>query len=216
MAYTKQTWTDNVTPVDKAHMDHIEDGLVTADANATTAVTGKQNAISYGANPPASPADGDLWCFPADAGNGAMWLFRYRAASASAYKWEFVGGAPLWAALTDISTASGSWVASSSALTISRAGDYIATMSGRLGTASASTLFQASVRTRAGNEAICGELRATGSAVTDFRAGCSSVQRFLDCLVGDLVTACIRNGSADGTTGTLGYGKLGLTPIRVS
>jgi hypothetical protein len=50
---------------------------------------------SYGTTPPASPADGDLWFLPADATNGVIWMFRYRAASASAYKWEFVGGSAL-------------------------------------------------------------------------------------------------------------------------
>lgn len=30
MTYARQTWTDNVTPVDAAHMNHIEDALVAA------------------------------------------------------------------------------------------------------------------------------------------------------------------------------------------
>lgn len=47
------------------------------------------------ATPPASPADGQLWTMIADATAGVAWTFRYRAASASAYKWEFVGGPPL-------------------------------------------------------------------------------------------------------------------------
>ena len=33
--------------------------------------------------------------YVADATNGIIWSFRYNAASASAYKWEFVGGPPL-------------------------------------------------------------------------------------------------------------------------
>lgn len=49
--------------------------------------------VTYGTTPPASPVDGDEWVLPADAANGVMWEFRYRAASASVYKWEFVGGA---------------------------------------------------------------------------------------------------------------------------
>jgi hypothetical protein len=92
MAYTRTNWVDNVTLVDAVSLNKIETELVALDPLLT--VPAKQNAISYGTTPPASPADGDLWCFPADATNGVIWMFRYRAASASAYKWEFVGGPP--------------------------------------------------------------------------------------------------------------------------
>lgn len=46
------------------------------------------------ATPPASPKDGQIWTYLADAAGGVLWTFRYRAASTSAFKWEFVGGAP--------------------------------------------------------------------------------------------------------------------------
>ena len=44
---------------------------------------------------PATPADGQEVYYVADAANGVLWHLRYNAASASAYKWEFVGGSPL-------------------------------------------------------------------------------------------------------------------------
>lgn len=46
---------------------------------------------------PASPVDGQECCYVADATNGVLWHLCYNAASASAYKWEFVGGSPLLA-----------------------------------------------------------------------------------------------------------------------
>jgi hypothetical protein len=46
---------------------------------------------------PSSPADGDMCVFAADATNGIYWLLRYRAGSASAYKWEYLGGEELFA-----------------------------------------------------------------------------------------------------------------------
>jgi microcystin-dependent protein len=49
---------------------------------------------------PVVPYDGQEIYYLADATNGVMWHLRYRAASASAYKWEYVGGAPLHAAET--------------------------------------------------------------------------------------------------------------------
>lgn len=42
---------------------------------------------------PASPDDGEEVYFEAAA--GVIWHLRYNASSASSYKWEFVGGAPL-------------------------------------------------------------------------------------------------------------------------
>jgi len=36
MSYTKQSWVDDVTEVDKAHMDHIEDGIVSVDSGLTS------------------------------------------------------------------------------------------------------------------------------------------------------------------------------------
>ena len=38
MAYSPTNWADGVTPVDEAHLDKIEQGIVTADANASAAV----------------------------------------------------------------------------------------------------------------------------------------------------------------------------------
>ena len=44
---------------------------------------------------PASPVDGQEVYYVADATNGVIWHLRYNAGSASAYKWEYVGGASL-------------------------------------------------------------------------------------------------------------------------
>lgn len=44
---------------------------------------------------PASPVDGQEIYYVADATNGVVWHLVYRAADASAYKWNFVGGSPL-------------------------------------------------------------------------------------------------------------------------
>jgi len=48
---------------------------------------------------PASPVDGQEIYYLADATNGIIWHLRYRAASASAYKWEVLGGPPLFSAV---------------------------------------------------------------------------------------------------------------------
>lgn len=46
-------------------------------------------------NLPTNPNDGDEIYFLADDTNGVMWHLRYRKASASIYKWEFIGGQAL-------------------------------------------------------------------------------------------------------------------------
>jgi hypothetical protein len=66
---------------------------------------------------------------PADTTAGVMWLFRYRAASASASKWEFVGGSPLtsYVAATDVIAlaAYGDGGTVGPSVTAPRAGDYL-------------------------------------------------------------------------------------------
>lgn len=188
MTYTKQVWVDQTTPVDAAHMNHMEDGIALADdvkyrgdwSSSTTYDAGDVVVYTDGfaymcvkdgtfavnpapfpgsnggiplpvvngqwvkgvggaavwsplatdtvsATPPASPVDGQLWTLPADTTNGIMWVFRYRAASASAYKWEFVGGAPLAldvSAAGSTSSAVSVDLAAVQAFTLPRAGDY--------------------------------------------------------------------------------------------
>jgi hypothetical protein len=46
---------------------------------------------------PGGPTDGQIINFLADSTNGVVWQLRYRAASASTYKWEFIGGSALYA-----------------------------------------------------------------------------------------------------------------------
>lgn len=83
------------------------------------------------ATPPASPVNGQLWVLPADAANGIVWLLRYNAGSASAYKWEFVGGSPMRALIPtdEVIAGSGSWLDPPTVgpgFTAPRAGEYLA------------------------------------------------------------------------------------------
>lgn len=80
---------------------------------------------------PASPVDGDEVVYVANATNGVSWRLRYRAASASSYKWEFVGGAELRSEGVG-GTTWGTWnntnslnhVNTNVSLTVPLAGDY--------------------------------------------------------------------------------------------
>lgn len=77
---------------------------------------------------PSAPTDGQVVAYLADATNGIVWMLKYRASSASAYKWEFLGGSDLFAEVpTAESTASITYAAMATAgpaITLPLAGDY--------------------------------------------------------------------------------------------
>lgn len=78
----------------------IPSGTITADkiadSNVTTAKLAKgATSATYVTSLPSSPVDGQEIYYAADATNGVIWHLRYRAASSSSYKWEFVGGSPI-------------------------------------------------------------------------------------------------------------------------
>lgn len=77
---------------------------------------------------PASPYDGQEVFLLASDTNGVIWHMRYRAGSASVYKWECIAGPPLSAeVLTQETTNSASYVdlATILGITAPRAGDYM-------------------------------------------------------------------------------------------
>jgi hypothetical protein len=84
---------------------------------------------------PATPFDGQEYDFVADATNGVIWRLRYRAASTSAHKWEYVGGGELSAFVTEIQpvtfTTAEAWQAltKSPSITLPLAGDYTVNLS---------------------------------------------------------------------------------------
>lgn len=91
---------------------------------APYAAVGKITVSAFSGGPPASPASGDIW-IAYDVVGGTRWMFQYHAESASAYKWEFMGG-PRIDSFTNPNTlynASGNFKAGS--ITGLRAGEYL-------------------------------------------------------------------------------------------
>jgi hypothetical protein len=66
----------------------IQNGAVTAAKLAAGVITGPTH--SFGANPPGSPAVGDIWYLPQ--GTSVIWTFMYRPDVDVTYPWFFVGG----------------------------------------------------------------------------------------------------------------------------
>jgi len=83
---------------------------------------------NYGTSFPASPADGAEFVLVDSITNPSyQWRFRYNAGSTSAYKWEFIGGAP-WekeSGTEDAGSAAVWTVDGRTQLVIPRAGDYL-------------------------------------------------------------------------------------------
>jgi hypothetical protein len=81
------------------------------------------------------PKDGDEAFMVVDAANGVIWRLRYNAASASAFKWEYAGGADAHSGIdTSESTASAPSVDLATigpSFTIPRPGDYLFELSAR-------------------------------------------------------------------------------------
>lgn len=78
---------------------------------------------------PVQVPDGFEVYFVASATNGVVWRLRYNSGSASSYKWEVVGGAPLHLRIDTDETFSGAtaWVDATTAgptITVPLAGDY--------------------------------------------------------------------------------------------
>lgn len=79
---------------------------------------------------PTNPVDGQEVYFIADATNGVIWHLRYNAGSASAYRWEYIGGPSLKAAVGAQETLAGAtntWYDPTTpgpSVTVPLAGDY--------------------------------------------------------------------------------------------
>lgn len=87
---------------------------------------------------PSSPVDGQVVYFQntAMAASGVVWTLRYRVASSSSHKWEFVGGAAIFSeVLTGQTTSSASFIDLATAgpsLTVPLTGDYDAEFGARI------------------------------------------------------------------------------------
>lgn len=165
---------------------------------------------------PATPQDGMEIYYAADATNGVIWHLRYNGLSASAYKWEYVGGPPLFAEVETRealnSTTYAALTTAGPALTLPLAGDYDVEIGGRVeGTSATSDVFMSY------------DIGATGASDNDalqiFNGNTSIVgpscarARRKTGLTAVTLTAKYRSSAASGTA--VGQRWLRATPVRV-
>jgi hypothetical protein len=94
---------------DRVQIDYVPSAYTrnaaATGAGAVTDLTAHLDGISNAFAPafvtslPVSPIDGQIIYYRASASDGVIWQLRYNSSSASAYKWEFIGGGSLFASV---------------------------------------------------------------------------------------------------------------------
>jgi len=171
---------------------------------------------SYGTTLPASPADGQEHVLVDSTTNPTYtWRFRFNASSSSAYKWEFVGGAPAFVQVgsQESTTTVATWL---NLTTIGpqfiapRAGDYLA-LANAYGVHSVSgTTLSFGIAINDTTPSITGAGGAAGA--NGFTA--QMIQQRATVVAGDALRARYYNGAAG--TAQWGNRQLCVTPVRVS
>lgn len=126
---------------------------------------------------PASPIDQQECIYVVDATNGVKWHLRYRSASASTYKWEFIGGPPLFAEVTTAeTTASATFTGLTTAgpsVTVPLAGDFFVQIGCRISSGTGNADYDMSYKIGAAAALVanqCGSGTSTATNVSRSRA----------------------------------------------
>lgn len=169
---------------------------------------------------PASPVNGQEIYYVADATNGIVWHFKYRSASASTYKWEYVGGTSgfneVATSETTTSTTYTNLATTGPSFTVPLAGDYLIEfgagieVSGTTGNTDAMMSFAVGATAASDNDRI---IHAnTGTSGWNFKTQMRTVRK-TDIAASSAIVAKYRNSTA----WTAGYTTrwMKVTPIRV-
>lgn len=172
---------------------------------------------------PSSPIDGQIIDYVADSTNGIVWRFRYRSASSSSYKWEFIGGPSRYSYVGPLD-----YYATRQTTTLTTFGD-LATVGPSFTTPFAGDWDCAlGVRTDTTNTSSCVRVWATGESTSmtwnlgdsvfyhGSQQGCQhyAVVRKTGIASGSTIKLqyCVSNG---GTTAYFWDRKLYVTPVRI-
>jgi hypothetical protein len=210
MPYSQQPWVDNVTPVDAAHMLHLEAGIAAVETAIPVVPT-----IPYGTSLPASPADGQLAILVDSTTNPSyQWKFRYNAGSSSAYKWEFIGGPPLRnnILIAGSIAVANTWTDVGGPSICPRAGDYLVTFQSQVQATAFTSAYNIDLRAIAGVQlgGLLTFIATAAFAGTYF----TSTTYFLGVAASDAVKTQGRIASAQSTT--FGNPFIYITPLRVA
>lgn len=188
--------------------------VIQASASFPTVTTS-----SWSAGPPSSPSDGDLWIASGVDSNGTRWQFQYNAGSASANKWEFIGGPPMHVDdQTGGSTTSTSAVdlgGGSTVLTLTpgRAGNYAIRLGAR---AKVSAAGWASIRFYNYTDAPTTPIGSVAQSDDAGSVGDSVSTEFTASLLASKEYRARYDSSSGAVTATFDFGFLSILPVRIS
>jgi hypothetical protein len=164
---------------------------------------------------PAVPFDAQEVYYVADATNAIVWHLKYRSAATGSYKWEYVGGAPLFSEATDsVNTASTAYASVGTAVgfTLPLAGDYDIDVGGVLYSGSDAVNMYLSYSIGGTAAADIDGIRRQQSGA-GYYAGFLSRTRRKTGLAAS--TALLVNAKVGNLTGNFEYRQLSATPVRV-
>lgn len=175
------------------------------------------NLLAAGTVLPTAPTDGQFFIYNANITDGVKWMFQYRSASASTYKWEFIGGPPLVGEVDALeSTTSISLVDLTTvgpSVTVPLAGDYFVSYGANLDNNSASGYSMMSFAV--------GATAASFDDIVENEAGAASKlyslsrQRKKTVATASSALVC-KYAVAVATTGRFRWRFINATPIRVT
>lgn len=165
---------------------------------------------------PGAPVDGQEIYYLADPTGGVIWHLRYRSASASAYKWECIGGSPLVSEVaTSQSTASTAYAeltTAGPAVGIPLAGDYLVTTEARISNATTGAYgyMSYSIGAATALDADSIAVRASATTAPDDNASRTKLKTALVAGAGLLAKYRVTAGS-----GTFEQRAMRALPVRV-
>lgn len=197
-------------------------------ANIDTTVRARGGAVfpvAYGTSLPASPSDGQEYVLvDSITAPTYQWRFRYNSGSASAYKWEFVGGADLYAEVTATDNiASATYVAIGTAgpsITVPRAGDYDVEIGAHFAVGKAASLARMSYDIGATGAVDLDSIAATSATVAGGQlydyAAASRLRRKTGLAASTALVSKYLSGDTTAAVYYARYRWMRVRPIRVS
>lgn len=179
----------------------------------------KTTTSDFSSGPPSNPSTGDIWIASNVDANGTRWQFQYNAGSASAYKWEFIGGAPVLISVDTFETTTSAWPTLVDLTTVgpsftpARSGDYAYLISVRANnnTANVATVTEVKWNNTANTDS--SQLVTTSSTANADETG--SLQGLCTgCTAGQVIKMMYSTLSSG--TATFGGRRMWITPVRVS
>lgn len=178
--------------------------------------------LAYSATVPTNPVDGQIWLHQ-PTGTATVWQMRYNASSASAHKWECIGGTPRvvqeMAAASTASTAQNTFADTSTnalSYTAPFAGAYLVSFTMGVAVATTAATMYAGVRLGGTNPTI-GTNTVQLAAVTTNYGTLAMTNWFTgDITASTVISARTAHGAAGAQVMNRMGGILNVIPVRLS